>query len=77
MNGLQDQQIRGCLIKGKAKASKKVKKIWADMGYRGKQLKELMRTKGKDLETVLKPRRWYEGDLSSTFFYSSTQKIGS
>lgn len=44
------------LIKGKA--IKQVKKIWADMGYRGKQLKELMKNKSKDLEIVLRPRRW-------------------
>ena len=45
------------LIKGKA--SKTVKKIWADMGYRGKQLKEFMRNKTKDLEIVQRPRRWF------------------
>jgi transposase len=33
----------------------------ADMGYRGKQLKDFMKIKGKDLEIVLRPRRcgWF------------------
>jgi transposase len=54
---MNDREGATHLIKGKA--SKKVKKIWADMGYRGKQLKDFMRIKGKDLEIVQRPRRWF------------------
>lgn len=54
---MNDREGATHLIKGKA--SKKVKKIWADMGYRGKQLRDLMKMKGKDLEIVQRPRRWF------------------
>ena len=43
------------LIKGKEAST--VKKIWADMGYRGKKLKEFISSYGKDLEIVLRPRK--------------------
>jgi putative transposase len=53
---MNDREGATHLIKGRA--SKRVKKVWADMGYRGKQLKGFMKIKGKDLEIVQRPRRW-------------------
>ena len=54
---MHDREGAKYLIKGKA--SKLVKKIWADMAYRGKCLKDLMKVYGKDLEIVQRPRRWF------------------
>jgi len=33
-----------------------IKKIWADMGYQGKKLREFARALNKDLEIVKRPR---------------------
>jgi putative transposase len=54
---MNDREGATHLVKGKA--GKRVKKIWADMGYRGKQLRDFMKMKRKDLEIVLRPRRWF------------------
>ena len=39
----------------KSKRLKKVKKIWADSGYSGEELKEIAAKNGKDLEIVKRP----------------------
>lgn len=39
----------------KSKRLKSVKKIWADSGYSGEELKEIAAKNGKDLEVVKRP----------------------
>lgn len=36
-----------------------VKKLWADMGYQGKSLKERISEHGIDLEIVKRPRKYF------------------
>jgi transposase len=36
-----------------------VKKLWADMGYQGKSLKEKIGEQGIDLEIVKRPRKYF------------------
>lgn len=53
---MNDREGAKHVIKGKA--SRTLKMIWADMGYRGKQFKDFVTSYGKKLEIVLRPRKW-------------------
>ena len=54
---MNDRDGAKYLIRGKA--SKSVRMIWADMGYRGKHFKAFVKNYGKELEIVLRPRKWF------------------
>lgn len=54
---INDRDGAKYLIKGKE--SKSVKMLWADMGYRGKHFKDFVENHGKQLEIVLRPRKWF------------------
>ena len=69
---MNDREGATRLVKGKS--SKRVKKIWADMGYRGKQLKDFMKIKGKDLEIVQRLRKWVR--VTQEQIYSIKLKLG-
>lgn len=45
---INDREGTKCLLRGKNVCS--VKKIWADMGYQGKRLKEFVKLYDKNLE---------------------------
>jgi len=53
-----------------------VKKLWADMGYQGKDLKERISQQGIDLEIVKRPRKyiWVPGEVKDLKAY--LQSIG-
>lgn len=53
-----------------------VKKLWADMGYQGKNLKERIGREGIDLEIVKRPRRgvWVPAEVTDVRAY--LQSIG-
>lgn len=53
-----------------------VKKLWADMGYQGKDLKERIGRKGIDLEIVKRPRKHFYVPAEVTDVRAYLQSIG-
>ena len=54
-----------------------VKKLWADMGYQGKSLKERIGKQGIDLEIVKRPRKcfWVPADVKDVRTYLESKGI--
>lgn len=54
-----------------------VKKLWADMGYQGKSLKEKIGEQGIDLEIVKRPRKyfWIPAEVKDVRFYLESKGI--
>lgn len=53
-----------------------VKKLWADMGYQGKNLKERIGREGIDLEIVKRPRKHFYVPAEVTDVRAYLQSIG-
>lgn len=54
-----------------------VKKLWADMGYQGKNLKDRISQQGIDLEIVKRPRKafWVPGEVKDVRAYLESKGI--
>lgn len=48
--GISDKE--GCKQLLRSKRLRRIKKLWVDAGYRGEELREIAKQKGKDLEVV-------------------------
>lgn len=55
-----------------------VKKLWADMGYQGKNLKDRLNQQGIDLEIVKRPRKsfWVPAEVKDVRAYLESKGIG-
>lgn len=54
-----------------------VKKLWADMGYQGKNLKDRLKEEGIDLEVVKRPRKsfWVPAEVKDVRAYLESKGI--